>query len=307
MVTDNIRGVMVPILTPLTPEEQVDKDSLRRLLDYLIGAGVHGIWAAGTTGEFAALTGDQQVGLIETVVEEVAGRVPVIGNISAPSTKLTVNIGQAVRQIGLDGVAATPPYYYPCAQDEILDHYRYINDQVGIPLWVYNIPITVKSVVEPQTIAHLAAEGTVVGVKDSSGAGERFAQLNVLCDQDGIEIYRFLGTMYRVTSTRLVGGHGVIPGIANLIPAIMAKAWEAGERGDEKVARKLNAQILEASKIMYLARGGGPNAASFSGMKSALKSMGIINCDTVSRPLRSLTSEEREPIISIIKCLGIGE
>ena len=296
----------MPVLTPLTPDGQVDNGSLRRLLSYLIEGGVHGVWAAGTTGEFAALTGDQQVALIETVVEEVAGRVPVIGNISAPSTQLAVNIGQAVRETGLDGVAATPPYYYPCAQDELLDHYRYIKERVGVPLWVYNIPVTVKTVVEPQTIAQLAGEGTVVGVKDSSGAGELFAQLNVLCDQAGIELYRFLGTMYRVASTSAVGGHGVIPGIANLIPSIVAKAWEAGERGDAEVARDLTGQILVASQIMRLANGGGPNAASFSGMKSALKIMGVIDHDTVSRPLRPLTPEEKEPIAGMIEDLGIG-
>ena len=307
MANDKIRGVMVPVLTPLTPDERVDNDSLHRLLDYLIEGGVHGIWAAGTTGEFAALAGDQQVALIETVVEGVAGRVPVIGNISAPSTQLAVNIGQAVREMGLDGVAATPPYYYPCAQDELLDHYRHIKDRVGMPLWVYNIPVTVKTVVEPQTIAQLAGEGTVVGVKDSSGAGELFAQLNVLCDQGGIELYRFLGTMYRVASTRAVGGHGVIPGIANLVPSIVAKAWEAGEKGDAELARELTRKILIASKIMSLANAGGPNAASFSGMKSALRIMGVIDHDTVSRPLRPLTDEEKEPIAGIVEDLGIGE
>ena len=229
---DGLYGVIVPILTPLNGDETVDTGSLRRLVNYMIEGGVHGIWAAGTTGEFAALDDEQKLLAIETVVDEVAGRVPVIGNISAPSTNLTVRLARAVQEWGLAGIAATPPYYYPCEQDEVIAHFRYIKEQSGVPLWVYNIPVTVKTVVEPQTMAALAGEGTVVGVKDSSGAGEAFAQLRALCDQGGIEMYRFLGSVFRVTTASAVGAHGVIPGIANLAPGVVAKAWEAGEAGD---------------------------------------------------------------------------
>ena len=293
MTDDGLHGVIVPILTPLNGDETVDTGSLRRLVDYLVEGGVHGIWAAGTTGEFAALDDDQKLIAIETVVDQVAGRLPVIGNISAPSTNLTVRLARAVQEWGLAGIAATPPYYYPCAQDEVTAHFRYIKEQSGVPLWVYNIPVTVKTVVEPQTMAALAGEGTVVGVKDSSGAGEAFAQLRALCDQGGIEMYRFLGSVFRVTTASAVGAHGVIPGIANLAPGVVAKAWEAGEAGDAEAARAYQAKVMAASKMMHLAKGGCANASSFSGMKSALKHMGVIDSDTVTRPLRPLTGTKR--------------
>ena len=119
MNTDGLHGVIVPILTPLNADETVDTASLRRLVDYLVEGGVHGIWAAGTTGEFAALDDEQKLIAIETVVDQVAGRLPVIGNISAPSTNLTVRLARAVQEWGLAGIAATPPYYYPCEQDEV--------------------------------------------------------------------------------------------------------------------------------------------------------------------------------------------
>ena len=305
MTGNNIKGVIVPILTPFTPDEEVDHASLRRLVNYLIDGGVHGIWAAGTTGEFAALSAEQQVAVIGTVVEEVAGRVPVIGNISAPGTQLAVNLGLAVQEMGLDGVAATPPYYYPCAQDELLTHFRHIKQRVGLPLWVYNIPVTVKTVVEPTTIAQLAGEGTVVGVKDSSGAGELLAQLNVLSEQGGLELLRFLGTVYRITSTRAVGAHGVIPGVANLAPAIVAAGWEAGEAGDAERVSEHNGKIMAAMQITRLAKGGGFDASRFSGLKSALKIIGVLEHDTVSAPLRPLTEEEKEPIPGILTELGL--
>ena len=305
MTEVQFKGVIVPILTPLTPDERVDKTSLRRLVNYLIDNGVHGIWAAGTTGEFAALTDEQRLVAIETVVEEVSGRVPVIGNVSAPGTQLAVNLAQSVQESGLDGIAATPPYYYPCAQDELLDHFRYIRERAGLPLWAYNIPVTVKTMMEPATIAQLAGEGTVVGVKDSSGAGELLAQLNVLCDQGGIHLYRFLGSVFRITSAGAVGAHGLIPGIGNLIPAIVSQAWEAGERGDRDSAREYDTKIMVATKLQGLAKGGGPNAASFSGMKTALKIMGILDHDTVTRPLRPLDEEEKQPIPALLRELGL--
>ena len=305
MPPKEIRGVVVPILTPLTPDETVDLDSLRRLVNYMIDNGVHGIWAGGTTGEFAALSDEQRVTSVEAIVSEVAGRVPVIANVSAPGTQLAVDLALAVQEIGLDGVAATPPYYYPCAQDELLTHYRYIRERVGLPLWVYNIPITVKTMVEPATIAELAEEGTVVGVKDSTGAGELLAQLKVLCEQREIELLRFIGTVYRISSARAVGAHGVIPGIGNLVPEVVSGAWNAGEAGDTKRASGYDAKLLLAMEIQRLAKGGSVNAAQYAGMKSALKIMGVLEHDNVTRPLRSLTQEEKQPILAILRELGL--
>ncbi len=306
MPSSEIRGVIVPILTPLKPDESLDVDSLRRLVNYLIDAGVHGIWASGTTGEFGALSDDERVKTVETVVDEVAGRVPVIGNVSGASTQLSINLALALQESGLDGMAATPPYYYPHAQDELVDHYRYIRDRVGQPLWVYNIPQTVKTAVAPGTVAQLASEGTVVGIKDSSGAGELLAQLNVLCDQGEIKLLRFLGTAFRVTTAQAVGVHGVIPGIANLAANVAARGWEAGVAGDKATVRECDAKLIVAGKISGLAKGGGPNAASFSGMKSALKIMGVLDHDTVSRPMRPLTDEEKKGIPPILEELGLA-
>ncbi len=306
MTEKRIEGVIVPMLTPLNPDETVDIPSLRSLVNYLIDNGVHGIWVSGTTGEFANLPDSERVRSMEAVVDEVGGRTPVIGNISSVSTQMSISLAQQVSELGLDGIALTPPYYYPDSQDELMDHYRYTRDSVGTPLWVYNIPQTVKTAVEPGTIAALAAEGTVVGVKDSSGAGELLAQLNVLCDQGEISLLRFLGTVFRVTSAGSVGAHGVIPGIANLVPAVCARGWEAGEAGDADTVRECNGMLMKAQKVGAVARGGGANAASFGGMKAALKQMGVIEHDVTSRPFRPLTDEEKEQIPPILDELGLS-
>ena len=306
MAGKDIRGVIVPILTPLNSDESVDTDSMRRLVNYLLDNGSHGIWVSGTTGEFSNLSNKQRLISVETVVDEVAGRVPIIGNISCPSTQLSLELALAVQEMALDGIAVTPPYYYNNAQDELLDHYRYISDRSGLPLWVYNIPPMVKTVVEPSTIATLASEGAVVGVKDSSGSGEPFAQLNVLCEQGDLNLLRFLGTVSRITTSTALGADGVIPAIANLAASASVRGWEAGEARDMETVKECNAKLIAASKISQLAKGGGPNAAAFSGMKSALKHMGVLDSDTVSRPLRTLTEEEKKGIPAILKEVGIA-
>ena len=306
MADKEIRGVIVPILTPLNNDETVDVPSLRRLVNYLIDSGAHGIWVSGTTGEFANLSDKQRLISIETVVDEVAGRVPIIGNVSAASTQLSLNMALAVQEMGLDGVAVTPPYYYPNAQDELLDHYRYISDCSGLPLWVYNIPSTVKTAITPGTVATLASEGAVVGIKDSSGAGELLAELNILCEQGDLKLMRFLGTVFRITVAGGVGVDGVIPGLANLAANASARGWEAGEAGDAATVRECNAKLLIAGKIATLAKGGGANAASFAAMKSALKMMGVLDNDTVSRPLRPLTEDEKKGIPAILEELGLS-
>ena len=297
-----IHGVVVPILTPFTPDEAVDVASLRRLTNYVIDNGVHGIWAAGTTGEFAALDEPARRLVIETVADEAAGRVPVIGNVSAPATRATIAAAEALRDCPVTGVAATPPYYYSNTQDELLDHFRAVADRSAQPLWVYNIPSTVKVTVEPDTIAALAADGTVVGVKDSSGGGETFAQLVMLCRTRGLSLYRFVGSVWRATMAG-IGAHGIIPGIANLAPRSVSGAWEAGQRGDEETAARCHHETLAATRVTQLASGS--SGTGYAALKSALKVMGVIEHDTVSAPFRPLDDAVRAQLPPLLEELGL--
>ena len=298
---DPIRGVMVPILTPLTPAGEVDTASLRRLVNYLLDNGVHGIWAAGTTGEFAALREPARRLVIETVADEVAGRVPVVGNISAPATAAAIDAARDVRGMPLDGVAATPPYYYTHSQEELLDHFRAIAEACAQPLWVYDIPSMVKLSVAPATFVRLAAEGTVAGVKDSSGTGEAFAEMVMRCRMQHVDPYRFLGTTWRSTMTG-IGAHGVVPSLANLAPASVAGEWEAGERGDGEAALRHHGNSLAAARLTTLGSG---QSGSFAGLKAALTLLGVIDHDTLTAPMRPLTDDQKALIPDLLKTIGL--
>src|SRR3979411_937496 len=113
-----LKGIFVPMLTPLSADERVDEASLRRLVDFLIGAGVHGIWAMGTTGEFAALPRATRARGVAATVDQVAGRVPVVANIGDSSTALALRHARHAVEAGADALACTPAPYYPHTVDE---------------------------------------------------------------------------------------------------------------------------------------------------------------------------------------------
>ncbi len=133
-----LRGILPPILTPLTDDEQIDHASLRRLIEYQIAGGVHGIWVTGTTGEFPCFDERERAGVVATAVEAVAGRVPVVAGIGDCSTRLAVRHAANARYAGVDAIALTPPHYYVNTPDELLAHYRTVRERVDLPLMVYN-------------------------------------------------------------------------------------------------------------------------------------------------------------------------
>src|SRR5688500_15244846 len=135
-----LRGIFVPMLTPITADERVDVASLRRLVDFLIDAGVQGIWAMGTTGEFAAFPEQERARAIEATIRHVDGRVPVVANIGDSSTGLALRHAQNAARAGAETLALTPPHYYPHTMDEMLTHFRCVKQaHPDLALLVYNI------------------------------------------------------------------------------------------------------------------------------------------------------------------------
>lgn len=309
MPSNGYDGVITPLLTPIAlvnGDERVHEPSLRALVDYQLDNGVSGLWASGTTAEFAALAHAERVASIEIVIDQAAGRVPVIANITMPSTALTIEMGRSVAG-RVSAVAATPPYYYPHSQEEIKGHYRRLRDALDVPVWVYNIPVMHKTPVAPSTLADLAVEGTVEGVKDSSGAGELLAELHILRATRGFELVSTLGTTLRATTAVALGAQGIIPGLANAVPAIFSGAWEAGKTGDSEAAKAYDGQIMAAMALQTLGRSGTSAQGSvYSGLKAALVHMGILETDHVTAPFIPLTDAERAGIPAILAAVGLS-
>ncbi len=290
-----LHGIFVPMLTPLAADESVDVDSVRRLVDFLVGAGVHGIWAMGTTGEFAALTEAERARGVAATVEQVAGRVPVIANIGDSSTGLALRHARHAVEAGADALALTPPHYYPHSMDEMLTHFRALKEAFpDLPLLVYNIPQTVKVKMSLATTLQLAREGTVQGIKDSQNDLRWFRSLVQSIRADGLEdqFRLFLGTRTLIDAGFVIGAHGAIPATSNVAPAAAAETWEACVRGDLALAGRAQEVVIAYEDLADVARGGSAEAASFSTMKLTLREWGVIADARLTRPLRSLAEGE---------------
>ena len=288
-------GIFCPMLTPLNHDERVDEASLRRLVDFLVDGGVHGIWVMGTTGEFALLLETERARAVALTVEQVAGRVPVIANVGDSSTALALRHARHAVDAGADALACTPPHYFPHSMDEVMTHYRTIKlafpEQ---PLFIYNIPQTVKVRMTLEATLQLAREGTASGIKDSQNDLQWFRTLAAAIREEGREsqFRLFLGTRTLIDVGVVAGAHGAIPANSNVVPRACVMAYESAVAGDWAGARAAQALATRYDDLAEVARGGSANAATLSSLKHVLRTWGIIDDPTVAQPSRSLTPDE---------------
>jgi 4-hydroxy-tetrahydrodipicolinate synthase len=288
-------GIFCPMVTPLNHDETVDEASLRRLTDFLIDGGVHGIWVMGTTGEFALLPETERARAVTLTVEHVAGRVPVIANVGDSSTGLALRHARHAVEAGADALACTPPHYYPHSMDEVITHYRALKETFPEqPLFIYNIPQTVKVRMTLDATLQLAREGTASGIKDSQNDLQWFRTLAATIRQEQREsqFRLFLGTRTLIDLGIVAGAHGAIPANSNVVPQACVMAYESAVAGDWAGARSAQALATRYDDLAEVARGGSANAATLSSLKQVLRSWGIIDDPTVARPSRSLTPDE---------------
>ncbi len=305
----HLHGIYPPILTPLTTDERVDCASLRRLVDFLIEGGVHGIWAMGTTGEFAALPEDERARAVQATVEQVAGRVPVIANVGDGSTQLALRHARHAVAAGADALALTPPHYYLHTMDEMLAHFRAMKQAFpDLPLFIYNIPQTVKVKMTVGTTLQLAREGTASGIKDSQNDLQWFRALVLGIREAGLEqrFRLFLGTRTLIDAGAAIGAHGAIPAVANIAPAACAATYEAARTGDFAAAARAQEVVLRYEALSEVARGGCADAARFTAMKHVLHTWGVIENATLTRPLRPLAADEVAELERRLERLPVG-
>jgi 4-hydroxy-tetrahydrodipicolinate synthase len=328
-MTSEFRGIFTPLITPihrvtqsatqsvprselqwtrkseLHHDEHPDLESLERLVRFQLDGGVHGFWAMGTTSEFAAFDADERAAVIATVVRGAAGRVPVIANISDASTRLAIRHGQLARAAGVDAVAATPPYYFPHSQDELLAHFRALRAAIDLPLFIYNIPQTVRVRVELSTAQALAAEGTVAGIKDSQNDLEWFRQLALFARRQVEGFVAFAGTRYLIDAAVLAGAQGAIPSLANAFPELCVSVFDAATRGDYSAAADAEAQIMAVEGIAGRFGGGGSRNANTLGLlKAILQDRGIIEHAGLTSPLRTPPEEERRAMAEAVSVMA---
>jgi 4-hydroxy-tetrahydrodipicolinate synthase len=302
---ERLHGIVPPILTPINEDQSIDLASLRRLIEFQIGEGVHGIWVLGTTGEFASFTRRERAEAVEAAVDQVKGRVPVVVNISDAATRLAIEHARDAASAGADAIALLPPYYYVNEQDELLDHFHQVRSAVDLPLLAYNIPQNVKAKFGVDTILKLGQDGTIVGLKDSQNDLDWFRQVMTGARERGIKLRGFLGTRFLIDSGILAGAHGAIPGIANVAARVCVDCYEATKRGDFAAADAATAKLMKVVKLSNGVKGGSATASNFATMKVALKQMGVLSTGLVTAPLRNLTAEDEARVAELVQSLGL--
>src|SRR5437764_3782610 len=169
-----LTGVLVALATPLSRDGEVDRAGIGRLVEHVLGGGVHGVLALGSTGETASLDEPARRAVLRAVVEAVAGRVPVLCGVAQPQLSSTIAELVAARELGADAALVAPPFYYPTDQAGVMDFYRRAAEHAPLPIVLYHIPQFTKVQTEPATVATLAREGAVKGINDSGRDFELF-------------------------------------------------------------------------------------------------------------------------------------
>jgi 4-hydroxy-tetrahydrodipicolinate synthase len=299
-----LHGIVPPMCTPLTDDGEVDLPSVHMLVEYLLAGGVHGIFALGSTGEFAALTNRQRQTLLEAVVAAVQGRVPVLAGIMDTSTARCVEHGLAAREAGVDAVVLASIYYFRPSQAEIVAHFRAVKAAVELPLLAYDVPTAVNVKLELPTITQLAEEGVIAGLKDSSGAAEAFRR--VLLATRGSDFRIFTGSELIVDTCLRMGAHGSVPGLANVFPAEYVRIYDLARAGDWDAAAAIQERLL-ACFYELITQGDARYSASASalgGFKTGLKLRGAIRSTRVGEPLHSFGSDEEQRVAEVMRRHG---
>jgi 4-hydroxy-tetrahydrodipicolinate synthase len=290
-----MHGILVPLVTPLRPDESVDLPSLGRLIDFVLEEGAHGLWLLGTSGEFAGLPATERRRAVEFALAHVGDRAPLVVNVGDGSTALAADHARHAVATGARAITVTPPHYFPHTMDEVAAHFRAVKDAAPrTDLYVYNIPQTVKVRMTVETVVELATDGTVAGIKDSQNDLQWVRRLIIAVRERGLDgtFLTFVGTRSLIDAAVFIGADGAIPATANIAPAFCVAAYESAVSGDPVAAARAQHAVLRYEALAGVARGGSSNAADLSTMKQVLHLRDVISHPTVTAPLRPLTDNE---------------
>lgn len=293
-----LHGVIPPVCTPLDPRGGIDTASLARLVNHLLDGGVHGLFALGSTSEVAYLTDAQRGTALEAVIKAADGRVPVLAGVIDTTTPRVLDHARTAAALGADALVATAPFYTRTHPREIAAHFRHLRTAVDLPLFAYDIPVAVHSKLSPSLVQELAEDGTLAGLKDSSGDEGSLRRL--LTALGGRTARRtgpapafsvLTGSELTVDAALLAGADGVVPGIGNVDPAAYVRLCAAARAGDWEQAAAEQERLVALFSLVDVGpeTDMGRSSSALGAFKAALHLLGIINHNTTAFPQRPLS------------------
>jgi 4-hydroxy-tetrahydrodipicolinate synthase len=260
-------GCGTALVTPFTRDGAVDEAGVRRLARRQIDAGIHFLVPCGTTGESPTLSEDERVRIVQLVVEEAAGSVPVLAGAGGYDTKEVIHTARRMKQAGAQGLLSVTPYYNKPTPEGLFQHYSAIAGEVGLPVIVYNVPGRTGCNIDVATLVRLSGVPGIVGVKEASG---NISQMVEICGAVPKDFLVLSGDDALTLSLMAVGGHGLISVSANEVPAEMARMVECAERNDFAAARQIHAQLLPLLLVNFIEANPIP-------VKSAMAALGLLD------------------------------
>ena len=248
----DLHGVLPALITPTRRDGAVDEAGVKRLVEHVLAGGVHGLLPLGSTGETASLDEPSRRRVLGAVVEAAAGRVPVVCGVAQPNLKAAAAELEAAAGQGAVAALVAPAYYYPIDQATVLTWYRTLAAASPLPILVYNIPQNTKVWIEPASLATLAREGAVVGIKDSSRDFEYFSRV-CLALRDLPDFRIFTGSDTMLMAALAMGGAGTICGGANVAAGLVVGIYDSVKAGDWGAGRTQQDRLIEV--IMALREG----------------------------------------------------
>lgn len=289
-----IVGSLVALVTPMKIDGSVDWAALKRLVEWHIAEGTHGIVAVGTTGESPTLSVEDHLAVVRTVIEVAAGRVAVIAGTGANATREAIELTREAAKLGADAALLVTPYYNKPTQEGLYLHYKAVAEAVDIPQILYNVPGRTGVDMQNATVARLLGVKNIVGIKDATGNLERGRELISLLG-DGMAVYS--GDDATAIDLMLMGGKGNISVTANVAPKAMAQACEAALIGDSARAHAENDRVKALHTALFVEANPIP-------VKWALAEMGRIELGT-RLPLTVLSAEAQPAVRSALVASGV--
>jgi len=242
-----IKGVIPAMVTTFDENEEVDLKRARALVNYLIKAGVNGLYITGSTGEGFLMTSEERKAFTEAVIEEVKGRIPVIVHIGDIGTKKSIDLAKHAQKSGADAISSVPPFYYKFNGDDIFSYYKDISESVSIPMIVYNIGLA--GLMSNALVKRIASVGNVKGLKFT---GREHDDMCALKQELGAEFMIYSGCDEMATQGLLAGADGLIGSTYNLMPDTAIEIYKLAQKGDyvaafeiQKIATKLIHYIVQ--------------------------------------------------------------
>ena len=288
-------GCGTALVTPFTADGSLDEAAVSRLARRQIDLGIHFLVPCGTTGEVPTLSDAEQVRVVELVVAEAKGRVPVLAGAGGYNTQEVIHAALRMKGAGANGILSVTPYYNKPTPEGLYQHYRAIAEAVELPIIVYNVPGRTGCNVDPATAARLSTIPHVVGVKEASGNVTQMCEIVAGVPDDFIVLS---GDDALTLPLMSVGGRGIISVAGNEIPAEMSRLVELAEQGDYAGARALHQRLLPLLLVNFIESNPIP-------VKSAMASMGLLQ-EVYRLPMVPPRPASKQRIDAVLQSLGLG-